>query len=204
MYKLYTDKVENFKCSIDLEGASLDDTKVRLVLETGKLNLLYEGEVDKDGTCTIPIDKLKNVLKEGTQGTMKLEVIAEDTFFSPWEDEFSVNTSKRVTVEVLSNSKKPIKESRVKVKVNYDQQSEEKATPQDLLKERTQKVLTSKLKTATVHSTVVTTLLEKKGINKQNLSENIEAVSKLIHNYSKKYKVENSNDLLLSVLDKIK
>jgi hypothetical protein len=201
MYKLYTDKVENFKCSIDLEGASLDDTKVRLVLESGKLNLLYEGEVDAEGNCTIPIDKLKNVLKEGTEGTMKLEVIAEDTFFSPWEDQFSVNASKRVTVEVLNNDQKTIKESKVKVKVDYKKAEEVETTP-EVIKEETP-VVEKKTNLLEKHSTVVTKLLEKKGISKKNISENIDSVSKIIFNYSKKYKVENSNDLLLSVFDNI-
>lgn len=201
MYKLYTDKVENFKCSIDLEGASLDETKVRLVLESDKLNLLYEGEVDAEGNCTIPIDKLKNVLKEGTEGTMKLEVIAEDTFFSPWEDQFSVNASKRVTVEVLSNDQKTIKESKVKVKVDYKKAEEVETTP-EVIKEETP-VVEKKTNLLEKHSTVVTKLLEKKGITKNNISENIDSVSKIIFNYSKKYKVENSNDLLLSVFDNI-
>ena len=118
MYTLYTDKIENFKCSIDVEGASLSETDVRLVLQSDKLNLLYEGTIDANGTCNIPIDKLKNILKEGTEGTMRLEVIAEDTFFSPWEDSFTVETNKKVTVEVLSSTKSPIKESAIKVKVN--------------------------------------------------------------------------------------
>lgn len=192
MYTLYTDKVENFKCSIDLEGASLDDTKVRLVLENSKLNLLYEGEVDSSGNCTIPISKLKNVLKEGTEGTMKLEVIAEDTFFSPWEDDFKVATNKKVTVEVLSNSKDTIKESKVKVKVDYKQ------TPKKVVKESTKKVEEIK-----DHSSILSKVLEKKGINKQNITENIDSVSKVIHKYTKIYKISNQSDLLVKVLDKI-
>ena len=44
---------------------------------------------------------------------------------------------------------------------------------------------------------------ERKGINKANISENIEPVSTIIHNYSKKYKIQDSNKLLLNVLEKI-
>lgn len=192
MYTLYTDKVENFKCSIDLEGASLDDTKVRLVLENSKLNLLYEGEVDSSGNCTIPISKLKNVLKEGTEGTMKLEVIAEDTFFSPWEDDFKVATNKKVTVEVLSNSKETIKESKVKVKVDY------KKPTKKVVKESTKK--TKKIQD---HSSIVSKVLERKGINKENITENIDSVSKILHKYTKLYNIDNQNDLLVKVLSKI-
>ena len=38
---------------------------------------------------------------------MELEVIAEDAYFQPYEETFSVVTSKKATVEVLS--KKPSK-----------------------------------------------------------------------------------------------
>lgn len=192
MYTLYTDKVENFKCSIDLEGASLDDTKVRLVLENSKLNLLYEGEVDSSGNCTIPISKLKNVLKEGTEGTMKLEVIAEDTYFSPWEDDFKVATNKKVTVEVLSNSKDTIKESKVKVKVDY------KKPTKEVVKESIKK--TEKIKD---HSSIVSKVLKKKGITKENITENIDSVSKILYKYTKLYNIDNQNDLLVKVLSKI-
>ena len=41
MYKLFTDKKENFECKIELEGASLDDAVARLVVESKKLNLLF-------------------------------------------------------------------------------------------------------------------------------------------------------------------
>ena len=42
-YKLYTDKTETFKCKIHLEGAELTEAKSRLVIESSKFNLLFEG-----------------------------------------------------------------------------------------------------------------------------------------------------------------
>ena len=95
-YKLYTDKSETFKCKIHLEGAELNEAKSRLVIESSKFNLLFEGTIDKDGNCKVPIKKLKNVLKENDSGTMKLEVIADDTYFEPWTSDFSVDTSKKI------------------------------------------------------------------------------------------------------------
>ena len=123
---------------------------------------------------------------------MKLEVIAEDTFFSPWEDDFKVATNKKVTVEVLSNSKDTIKESKVKVKVDY------KKPTKKVVKESVKKV--EKVKD---HPTIITKLLERKGINKKNITENIDPVSNIIFKYTKIYKVDNQNDLLVKVLDKI-
>ena len=201
MYTLYTDKIENFKCSIDVEGASLSETDVRLVLQSDKLNLLYEGTIDANGTCNIPIDKLKNILKEGTEGTMRLEVIAEDTFFSPWEDSFTVETNKKVTVEVLSSTKSPIKENAIKVKVN-------KVTPivEEVVEEKPQPVkkqVVKEVKRLDPHSTLILRLLEKKGINQNNISENLDVANKLVNNYSKKYNINNPNQLLITVLNNV-
>ena len=112
MYKLYTDKQETFECDLFLEGADLKDSSARIIVETKDLTLLFKGEINKDGNCKVPIKKLKGLLDEKSEGNIKLEVIAEDTLIEPWQSEFVVETSKKVTVEVKSqNNKKQIKES---------------------------------------------------------------------------------------------
>ena len=117
MYKLFTDKAELFECSISLQGASLKKSKARLVVETPEYSLLFNGSISKSGKCEIPIKKLKGLIDEDTTGNIRLEVIAEDTFFTPWESDFEVETSKKVTVEVKTQTtKKPIVEAKVKVK----------------------------------------------------------------------------------------
>ena len=119
MYKLFTDKTELFECSISLQGASLKKSKARLVVETPEYSLLFNGTISKSGKCEIPIKKLKGLIDEDTSGSIRLEVIAEDTFFTPWESDFEVETSKKVRVEVKTQTlKKPIVEARVKVKEN--------------------------------------------------------------------------------------
>ena len=121
MYKLFTDKTELFECSISLQGASLKKSKARLVIETPEYSLLFKGKISKGGKCEIPIKKLKGLIDEDTKGNIRLEVIAEDTFFTPWESDFEVDTSKKVTVEVKSQTaKKPIVEKQVKVEVKGD------------------------------------------------------------------------------------
>ena len=78
MYKLYTDKAETFECSISLQGASLNKSQARLIVESDDLTLLFTGKIDKNGKCSVPIKKLKGLLEESSKGTVKLEVIAED------------------------------------------------------------------------------------------------------------------------------
>jgi hypothetical protein len=116
MYKLFTDKSELFECDIKLQGASLKKSKARLVVETQDYSLMFNGSISKGGKCEIPIRKLKGLIDEDTTGNIRLEIIAEDTFFTPWETNFEVETSKKVTVEVKTQtSKKPIVEAKVKI-----------------------------------------------------------------------------------------
>ena len=122
MYKLFTDKSELFECDIKLQGASLKKSKARLVVETQDYSLMFKGSISKGGKCEIPIRKLKGLIDEDTTGNIRLEVIAEDTFFTPWESDFEVETSKKVTVEVKTQTlKKPIIEAKVKI-TNSEQQ----------------------------------------------------------------------------------
>ena len=104
-YKLYTDKKEVFECKIFLEGASLVQAISRIIVETQDLKLMFEGTIDKDGKCKVPIRKLRGLLGEDDKGTMKLEVIAEDVYFKPWESDFIIETSKKIKVEVKEQKK---------------------------------------------------------------------------------------------------
>ena len=117
MYKLFTDKPEVFECNIKLEGASLKNSQARLIIESEDINLLFEGTINKDGKCSIPIKKLKGLLEDNTSGQIKLEVIAEDTYFTPWKSEFIVEASRKVTVEVKSSDAEIIKENAPKIQI---------------------------------------------------------------------------------------
>ena len=116
-YKLYTDKQEIFECNIFLEGASLTQATSRIIVETQDLKLMFEGTIDTDGNCKVPIKKLRGLVSEDTKGTMKLEVIAEDTYFLPWESDFEVDTAKKIKVEVKQQSKPLVKSSKPKMVV---------------------------------------------------------------------------------------
>jgi hypothetical protein len=97
-YNLFLDKNENFSCDISIEGANINETEARLVIESDDWILLFKGEI-KNNKCLIPIRKL-NILKEGQIGNIKLEVISEGNIFIPWEDEFKIKKSKNITVKV--------------------------------------------------------------------------------------------------------
>ena len=116
MYPLYSDKPNLFECSIQLEGCSLNQASARLIIESEQNSLIFNGEIDNTGACLIPVKKLKGIVSEG--GSMKLEVIADDMYFSPWESEYELLQSKQVTVEVKTPSNKPKLFESKKPKVN--------------------------------------------------------------------------------------
>ena len=186
MYKLFTDKSELFECDIKLEGASLSKSSARLVVETSDYSLLFKGEINSNGKCEIPIRKLKGLIDENTTGNIRLEVIAEDTFFTPWESNFEVETSKKVTVEVKSQqTKKPIIETKIKVKVK-----DEKPT------------ITEKQ-----HVINLFKLLIKEDINVDNISFKRNELNNIVATYLQENTVKNTSkviDGVLKVLEKKK
>ena len=175
MYKLFTDKSELFECDIKLQGASLKKSKARLVIETSDYSLMFNGSISKGGKCEIPIKKLKGLIDEDTTGNIRLEVIAEDTFFTPWESEFEVETSKKVTVEVKSQtSKKPIVEAKVTI-TNSEQK----------------------------HIINLLKLLIKENINIKNISYKRNKLNNIVATYLKENTIKNTEKVIDGVLQKL-
>ena len=180
MYKLFTDKPELFECDIKLQGASLNKSKARLVVETSDYSLLFNGSISYKGKCEIPIRKLKGLIDENTIGNIRLEVIAEDTFFTPWESDFEVETSKKVTVEIKSQqNKKPILETKVKVKVK-------KTKPITITEKQ--------------HVINLFKLLIKENINIKNISFKRNKLNNLVATYLKENTVKNKDKVISGVL----
>ena len=173
MYKLFTDKSELFECDIKLQGASLKKSKARLVVETQDYSLMFNGSISNGGKCEIPIRKLKGLIDEDTTGNIRLEVIAEDTFFTPWESDFEVETSKKVTVEVKSQTlKKPIVEATVKI-TNSEQE----------------------------HVVNLLKLLVNENINIKNISYKRNKLNNIVATYLKENTVKNTNKVISGVLN---
>ena len=126
MYTLYSDKKNIFECDIQLEGASLSQAFARVIIEGDGLNLVFNGTITKDGYCKIEMPKL-NVM-EGN-GNMKLEVIADDMYFNPWDSDYELKKSKSVKVEVRQPTQDVITETKAKVKVNVVNEQNVVKTP---------------------------------------------------------------------------
>ena len=180
MYKLFTDKSELFECDIKLQGASLKKSKARLVVETTDYSLMFNGSISNSGKCEIPIKKLKGLIDEDITGNIRLEVIAEDTYFTPWESEFEVETSKKVTVEVKSQtSKKPIVEAKVKVKGNTITESEQQ------------------------HVVNLLKLLVNENINIKNISYKRNKLNNIVATYLKENTIKDTEKVISGVLKRL-
>ena len=179
MYKLFTDKTNLFECSISLQGASLKKSKARLVVETTDYSLMFNGSISSGGKCEIPIRKLKGLIDENTLGNIRLEVVAEDTLFTPWESDFEVDASKKVTVEVKTQTtKKPIVEAKVKVKIKNEKPTiTEKDHVMNLFK-----------------------LLIKDDINVDNISYKRNALNNIVATYLQENTVKNTDKVIRGVL----
>jgi hypothetical protein len=80
---------------------------------------MFKGEI-RNGKCIIPLKKLA-ILNEGQRGNIKLEVNADGNLFTPWEDEFIVKVSKKVTVSLNENKKdKKLQNKNSDIKVNVN------------------------------------------------------------------------------------
>ena len=109
-YKLFTDKINKFQCTLQVEGTSLTKSQARVILETNNISYLFRGKINNEGLCEFELPRLKGILNEGSIGVLKLEVIADDVHFEPWSSDFVVETNKKVTVtlqEQTEEVKKP-------------------------------------------------------------------------------------------------
>lgn len=191
MYKLFTDKIENFEARIKLEGASLKKSSARLVVEAENFSLLFKGSIDENGNVKVPVRRLRGLLDENTNGAIRLEVIAEDTFFTPWESTFEVETAKSVKVEIKSQQSSPITETKTSVEIKSQA-------------EPTKPTVSEK-----VHVIAIMKMLIKEDISIENLHIKKDRLNNIIAEYVVKENIEETQKgpvitKLLKVLEKRK
>lgn len=188
MYTLFSDKKEEFKCKVHVEGSSLNETSARLILKSTDKNLMFEGKINSEGMCIIPIHGLRSVIDEGTKGKMVLEVITNGSYFSPWSDEFDVKLSKNVQVEVFSDSDSDSINEMVTVEVQRP--SVPKPTP--------------KKKVKRTDSMIVAEELKNYGITVNNILSNKKIFKKVIYNLRESNKLNPISDNNLFLKEVVK
>lgn len=113
-YKIFRDKSEVFECKVSIEGASINNSSARLILDSNEWNLIFYGRIEPNGRCVIPLKKI-SILSEKCTGQIRLEIIADETIFVPWKETFVVVPSKKVSVEILSGERNNPEKSSIRV-----------------------------------------------------------------------------------------
>lgn len=95
---LYRDDGDLFKAKVAVEGASLANSKARLVLDfqEGRAYLL-RGDIQDDGTVEIIVPRFDE--PDGAQGRATLEVIADGAYFAPWQGQFELKSRRSASVD---------------------------------------------------------------------------------------------------------
>lgn len=173
MYKLFLDKNKVFECNVNIEGAALDKSEVRLMVESEDYTLSFKGNIKSNGSVKIPISKLKGILKENTKGKIYLEVIAEDTVFKPWESEYETDISKKVEVKLTESIEVP--EVVSKPKISFSIIPDEFDTKK--------------------HLDEIQKILQKNNVNKKNLIQNKGIFNKLVETYCSLNYINNPDNI---------
>jgi hypothetical protein len=177
MYKIFLDKNKTFQCNVKIEGAALDQSEARLLLESENFTLTFKGKINSDGTVKIPINKLKGILKENYTGKIILEVIAEDTVFKPWESDYQTDISKKVEVEFDNKLTESIEESikETKPKMTFTIKPDEFDTKR--------------------HIDEIFKILESHKVNRKNLLQNKKVFNQLVETYCNLNYINDVNDI---------
>ena len=178
-YILYTDRKENFSCDIALEGAKLNESFARIILETKDINYVFNGSIDASGKCEIPIRALKGLMDVRDSGNMVLEVVADDTYFRPWESNFIVDAHTKLEVKINEQSQPSKPKIQVYVNAKKDIIKEEKPKPKKL-------TITEAVKD-------MSNILDKNKISKKNFSKNKQIAQKLFVEYFTNKKISNKD-----------
>jgi hypothetical protein len=180
-YTIQLDKASTFECNVKIEGVSLNKTKANLIVESDDFSLKFKGDIDSTGKITVPLKKLKGILDENITGNLYLEIIADDTYFTPYETEYITEVSKKVEVVSVNNKTKgqsTLTESKNKPVVTV---ANVKGSKSNLVLEHaktlTHTILSEKINISNPHNKdkilgIITSYLGKHNLN-ENINKNI-------------------------------
>jgi len=101
MLKFYKNKSQTFKCRVEVQGADSPKVIPRLILisQSGGPRVFFEGKYN-DGQCEINIASTSNI--SSNKGDVVLEIIANNTVFTPWKSKYEI-VMEQVVVESVGD-----------------------------------------------------------------------------------------------------
>jgi hypothetical protein len=172
-YKLYTDKSNKFQCTVEVQGTSLSNSQARIILETNNsVSYLFRGKLYDNGVCEFDLPKLKNILNEGDMGLLRLEIIADDVHFEPWNSQFNVVADKKINVvvqEQIVTEKPKIIMSEISLTRIEDEPVKEEKKTVEIVKETKKEVEVIKEEPQKQPKTIKLTKSQMEMLQKRNL-----------------------------------
>ncbi len=105
MLKFNKNKKQTFECKVEIEGADYTKTRPRLVLSpTGdNKHIFFEGKIDA-GTCKVIIPEGLEIARNGE---VVLEVLVDNTMFTPWKSTYEMLVESVKVNEVAIKKNEP-------------------------------------------------------------------------------------------------
>jgi hypothetical protein len=105
---------KHFSFKLEVNGADLKNTSARLIFEGKTKNHLFPVNINNTGLCEYQV--MFNDINTLKEGKVYLEVLANDTYFKPWEDTYRIETTPKPIIRLEENNIK----STSSVKPNFD------------------------------------------------------------------------------------
>ncbi len=107
MIKLNVNEEKQLTFEFKMEGINPDQVTSYLRVEIDKVEYGFPATVGKE-TITVDLPALKNIttsrLKEGLEAEIRLDVIADGTYLTPWKDTCKISNPIVVEAKILGNS----------------------------------------------------------------------------------------------------
>jgi hypothetical protein len=118
MLKFNKSKKQTFECKVEIEGADYSKTRSRLILSPKGDNkhVFFEGKIES-GTCKVIIPEGLDIARSGD---VVLEVVVDNTLFTPWHSTYEM------LVESVKVNEVAVKKNEPTVKVIEEKVQENK------------------------------------------------------------------------------
>lgn len=107
MIKLNVNEEKQLTFEFKIEGVNADQVTSYLRLEIDKVEYGFPATIGKE-TITVDLPALRNItngrLKEGVEAEIRLDVIADGTYLTPWKDTCKLSNPLTVEAKIVGNS----------------------------------------------------------------------------------------------------
>ncbi len=124
MTELYNDSSNRvFKIRLNVEGLDNEELQVRMILNFANHNRSYIFYAkNEEDLYILTIPPMSEVHQD--KGNMHIEVIANDTIFKPWEDEFIIKNKKKIEIANVDMDDVAVDKAKLEFEISSEDEHE--------------------------------------------------------------------------------